>query len=73
MTLPPETSAKAGAPDSGGVARTPHAIAAAARARGIVIPEACRSGVESNLALLESHVRRMRGEDGADNAGGGRK
>ncbi|MDI1295924.1 MAG: hypothetical protein PSY12_08575 [bacterium] len=34
-------------------------IAAAAAAFGIVIPQACMAGVTANLALLDSHARRL--------------
>ncbi|GAM05154.1 AtzG-like protein [Novosphingobium sp. MBES04] len=53
-------------PRSGGAAvpRSHAAIDAAAAAVGLPIPQECRPGVEANLELLESHVRRMRAEDG---------
>lgn len=35
-------------------------IAAAAAARGLVIPPACAEGVAANLALLGRHARTMR-------------
>lgn len=51
-------------PDPEMFPHTPEEIEAAAAARGLVIPQECRQGVAENLALLESHVRRMRGEEG---------
>ncbi|MCJ1961556.1 AtzG-like protein [Novosphingobium mangrovi (ex Hu et al. 2023)] len=59
MTTPSPTR-----PCGAAVPRSRAAIDAAAAAVGLPIPEACRSGVEANLELLESHVRRMRAEDG---------
>lgn len=47
------------------VPRSPDEIARVATARGIVIPSACAQGVADNLALLERHVARMRGGEGA--------
>ncbi|TYC89211.1 AtzG-like protein [Novosphingobium sp. BW1] len=51
-------------PGGAAVPRSRVAIDAVAAAVGLPIPEACRPGVEANLELLASHVRRMRGEDG---------
>jgi sodium/bile acid cotransporter 7 len=44
------------------IPRTPEQIAAAARTRGLQIPEACMKGVAANLALLAAHADRMRGD-----------
>ncbi|MCJ2184438.1 bile acid:sodium symporter [Novosphingobium sp. 1949] len=45
------------------VPRSAEEIAAAAAACGLTIPEPCAAGVAANLALLESHVARLRGEE----------
>lgn len=55
---PIEEPAAAGAQ----VPQTPQEIAAAAKAQGLAIPEACAEGVASNLKLLASHSERMRGD-----------
>ena len=57
--MPPADPAPASVP------RSPDEIARVATVRGIVIPSACAQGVADNLALLERHVARMRGGEGA--------
>ena len=42
--------------------RTEREIAAAAKALGLPIPDACLAGVMANLALLDRHTRLLRGE-----------